>query len=294
MQNILFYGGSSLLSYMWINQIQNKSNIFFTEHNQLIDYQSCNKIKINQTNYDILKEILIKKEIKVLINCVGLTNVEKCESNKNLSNYLNSEIPNILAKASMDCKTKFIHISTDHLFDGLDSFYTEKDIVNPINQYAKSKHIGEKKVLENNDEALVIRTNFFGKGPKHKLSFSDLIIKYLESNNKIGLFSDVFYTPIHISELVRAVDILIQKNQKGIFHIVSNERISKYEFGILIAEEMNISPKMISEEKIVNRLDLNIRPKDMSLSNYKLKATGDINIIPIRQQIKNLIKKNDI
>ena len=289
LNNVLFYGGSSLLAHMWVNTFKKKKNIFLTQHFQEIKINGCQILNVeNKIDEKTLVSIIKNNRIRFLINCVGLTNVEKCENDFQNANYLNSIIPKILAKVCNYCKIKFIHVSTDHLFDGRNSFSKETDITNPKNQYAVSKFEGEQNVLNENKDSLIIRTNFFGDGPDFNPSFSDKIINSILSNQEIVLFEDVFFTPIHIKELSRIVNILIDKSFTGIYNIVSNERVSKHEFGILISEILNLSNQNLKKGKLLERKDLSRRPLDMSLSNLKLKTLGGINVLPIRDQIKYL------
>ena len=97
-----------------------------------------------------------------------------------------------------------------------------------------------------------------------------------------------FFTPIHIHELADIVLELLKENKKGIYNVVSNERISKYDFGILIAESLNLPKSLILQGSISKRKDLVKRPKDMSLSNDKLKTKLNIKINTISNQIKCL------
>ena len=270
--NVLFYGGSSLLTYMWVNTLKIKKNIFLTQHVQNIEIKGCNVIivkkEISEKN---LISIIKKNKIDILINCVGLTNVEKCEYDNDSAYYLNSFIPKILARVSKICNIKFIHISTDHLFDGEIFFSKESDLTKPLNSYAISKFYGEQNVFKENKDSLIIRTNFFGNGPNYKPSFSDKIINSIINKRDIVLFEDVFFTPIHIKELSRIIHILLEKNFSGIYNIVSDEKISKYEFGSLISEILNLSKKNLIKGKLSDRTDLVKRPFNMSLSNEKIK-----------------------
>ena len=153
-------------------------------------------IKLDFSSKERLKKQISKLNIDHIINCIGYTNVELCEKNKTKSYEINSDIPEIISTVSKELDLKFIHISTDHLFDGKSSKYTENDEEFPINIYSKSKLDGEKKILFNNSKSLIIRTNFFGFGPSYKNSFSDFILNNIENKSKIKLFSDVYYSPI--------------------------------------------------------------------------------------------------
>lgn len=288
MKNVLFFGGSSLLATIWANYWKERYNIFLTQHQQSIEVVGVNLIQIQEISEAKLKTILSLYKIDLLINCVGLTSVEQCEANPTKANYLNTEVPSILAKICFEHKVSFIHISTDHLFDGLDELKLESDIPNPLNQYAITKLQGDQNVIKNNPDSLIIRTNFFGLGPKHKPSFSDIITSALVRKQTIKLFTDVFFTPIHVHELANIVFELLNKN--GIYNVVSNERISKYDFGLLIAESLNLPKSLILQGSIKERNDLAIRPHDMSLSNNKVKNAINIEIRSLTNQIKELIQ----
>ena len=288
MKNILFFGGSSLLATVWANYWKERYNIFLTQHQQSIQVVGVKLIQIQKISETKLNTIILSHDIDLLINCVGLTSVEQCQLNPTKANYLNAEVPSILAKICFEQKVDFIQISTDHLFEGIEAMKSELDIPKPLNQYAYTKLKGEQNSINNNSKALIIRTNFFGVGPNYKPSFSDIITSALKCNQKIKLFNDVFFTPIHIHELADIVLELLKENKKGIYNVVSNERISKYDFGILIAESLNLPKSLILQGSISKRKDLVKRPKDMSLSNDKLKTKLNIKINTISNQIKCL------
>ena len=175
MRTIVFTGGSSLLAQSWIKYDGFDSNYILALHNKKLEN---NKLKTLMLNYDSVDHITEKlKEVKadVVVNCIGLTSVEACEADSELAFQINQDIAVNIAMACLKSDIKLVHISTDHLFDGTNSFKQENEKLSPLNNYAKTKGEGEKAVLVKNPTALVIRTNFFGWGPTYKASFSDKI-----------------------------------------------------------------------------------------------------------------------
>ena len=161
-------------------------------------------------------------------------------------------------------------------------------IKNPLNVYGRTKSIAEDRILEIDDKSLIIRTNFFGWGTSYRRSFSDFIIDNLNQKNKIHLYSDVFYTPIHINTLIDSIYNLIEISASGIYNIVSDDRVSKYEFGLKICDYFDFDKNLLIESSIENTINKVKRPKDMSLSNFKLKQRlGDMSIT-VNEQIKIL------
>ena len=287
MKHILFYGGASLLSNIWAKYWKDRYNIYLGLHKKWIEIEGVKSLQISN-NIDGLENILINHNIELIINCVGLTNVEECEKKSKQAYYLNGYLPGEIAEITAKLNIKLIHISTDHIFNGDTMNVNETSIVKPLNIYAKSKSIGEQEVLKKDQSALVIRTNFFGTGPLYKPSFSDKIISSLKNNSEISLFNNVFYTPIHVHHLANCILELIQLNLTGVFNVSSNERISKFDFGIMIAETMNLNKDLITPIKIEIKTDLTLRPKDMSLSNDKLKSFLKRDIDSLQSQINLL------
>ena len=93
----------------------------------------------------------------------------------------------------------------------------------------------ENKILKNSKNSLIIRTNFFWKRLLYRQSFSDQIIEKLNNNKKLFLFKDVYFNPVLFQNYINNENSN-SKNISGILNISSNEKISKYKFGLMIAK----------------------------------------------------------
>jgi len=227
----------------------------------------------------------------LVIHAAGLTSVEQCEANPSKGLHQNVTLARNVAQACERLRIKLVHISTDHLFDGSYSFADERAAPGPQNIYGKTKAEGEWCVLDANPSTLVIRTNFFGWGTSYRSSFSDYIIQSLRAGTQIKLFEDVFYTPILAESLALTAVHLVSINQSGVVNLAGDTRISKFDFGVRLAEEFGLDKSLIYPVKFASRPDLVRRPLDMSLSNVKcfgilgVPPTGiDVDIKRLRQQ----------
>lgn len=269
-QTILITGGSGLLALNW----------FFTKRTYFTIYLGLNEKKIkppgaNVVQLDYSSEERLINQVKLIspvaiIHTAGLTSVEECEFKPELAYHVNVNLSKIIAKVTQKLCVPMVHISTDHLYSGDASLYSEKEILNPINFYGKTKALAEEIVLEYNPNALIVRTNFYGFGTSYRKSFSDHIIDSLRKRSQLYLFDDVFFTPILAEILIHTVHNLLEKNAKGIYNIVSDDRLSKYDFGVLVAEEFSLDKGLIQRCTFQSRKDLVLRPLDMSLSNFKV------------------------
>ena len=293
MKNVLIIGGSGLLGSNWAKKWKDRYNIFLGINKRLISLKGAKSIIIDFNDNMMINNILKKNKIDILINCSGLTNVEKCQKEPELAEFVHCNLCEVLSKFCYSFGIKQVHISTDHLFDGSKKYADEECLPKPLNYYGKTKLISEKIVSKLNSNALIIRTNFFGKGPSYRRSFSDYIIDNISVNKSVNLFHDVYFTPIHIDELIDKVENLLLKDLFGIYNVVGDERITKYEFGLKIANEMGIGKELIKKSLFSKRNDLVKRPFDLSLSNKKLKNSISSSIKTLNQQLKDMLILNN-
>jgi len=287
-KKVLITGGSGLLAVNWALSIRDDFAVTLLLHHKKISILNVDTDVASLNSLDECMSILEKHQPDILINTAGISDVEVCENNPDLAQEVNVYMANNIAIACNKKNVKLVHISTDHLFSGDQEFTTEEVNPAPINNYSRTKLQGERKVIKSCKSSLIIRTNFFGWGPKYRQSFSDLILNALRNKSQVNLFSDVFFTPILISELTKKTHQLINLSATGIFNIVGNNRISKYDYGLKIARCFNQDSGLINDISINEKSDLVIRPKDMSLSNSKLCQALNCQVSSIDEQLEIL------
>jgi dTDP-4-dehydrorhamnose reductase len=289
--SILLTGGSGLLAVNWFYFKRNDYNIYLGLNERQIQPIGGNVISLNYTSE---KSLLLQLESiapRFVIHTAGLTNVEKCEDNPELAFLINVRLSTLIAKVTKKLDIPLVHISTDHLFSGKSSLVQEDEPINAINEYGRTKALAESTVVEINPNALIIRTNFYGWGTSYRKSFSDQIIQSLRNNQTLHLFDDVHYTPIFVDNLIQTVHDLLYKKAKGIFHVVSDDRISKYDFGILIAEKFGLDKSLILKSSLQSQDKLVKRPLDMSLSNQKVRKLLGRKLGTVKEQIAQLYQQ---
>ena len=269
-EDILITGGSGLLALNWALTIREKFNVTLGLHNRNINLKDTRSILLDLDSKEALTEALEALQPQLVIHAAGFTSIEQCEANPTLAKYINVDLTKNLVMVCAKLNIPMVYISTDHLFSGNESLVDEEFPVSPINVYAKTKVEAESYIQNTYPEALIIRTNFYAWGTSYRHSFSDMVINNLRAGKKISLFKDIYYTPILIDPLVHNVHELVQKGAKGIFNMVGDDRISKYDFGLKLAREFNLDNSLIKDGKIIDKPSLVNRPDDMSLSNKKV------------------------
>ena len=268
-QIALITGGSGLLALNWALSIREHYTVILGLHERNISLAGIETRQIDLESADRLARTFEAVQPQIVIHTAGLTSVEKCEANPDLAQHVNVELAENVAQACAKLALPLIHVSSDHLFSGKTSLVEETYPTAPRNVYGQTKAEAESRVLEAHPQSLVIRTNFYGWGPSYRHSFSDVVIEALRSSKELTLFRDVYYTPILIEAAAQTAHDLINLKASGIFHVVGDERISKYEFGLRIAKEFNLDSSIINPGFLADQVSLVQRPYDMSLSNQK-------------------------
>jgi dTDP-4-dehydrorhamnose reductase len=206
-----------------------------------------------------------------VIHTAALANLEKCEADPQGARYLNAEVPGILAESAARASVRFIHISTDAVFDGTkDGIYTESDTPNPLSVYAQTKLLGEQNALSANPAAAVARVNFFGWSLSGTRSLSEFFYNKLSAGQPANGFTDVYFCPMFVNDLAATLLRMLDKGLSGLYHVVGSEALSKYEFGVRIARQFGFDEGLIRPMSVEQSTLIAQRSHNLRLSIHKL------------------------
>lgn len=275
-RRVLITGGSGLLALNWACAMRGSWNVILGTHQRQVKLAGAVTLPLDLDVPERLALQIDKIAPDMIVHTAGLTSVDQCERNPVSARRANAELARNVAEAAARKGIRLVHISTDHLFAGTRSGYIENDIPEPLNEYARSKLLAEEWVRKAHPQALILRTNFFGWGHAQRQSFSDWIIYSLRAGESMTLFDDVYFTPILADSLAEAAHRLVAKSAFGVFNVVGDERVSKYQFAVRLAHVFGLPGELIQYGKISHSSLLAKRPPDMSLSNAKARGVlGD-------------------
>jgi dTDP-4-dehydrorhamnose reductase len=243
----------------------------------------------NLTNIELLDKWLENVKPQIVIHCAAIVNVDNCEKDVYLATLLHEKTTEILAMYSELNKVRIIYISTDSVFDGTKKgLYNELDNVNPINVYAKTKLLGER-FVQSSEFGLILRVNIIGWTRIGKSSFAEWILTSLMDNLKLKLFSDVFFSPITVYDLSLIIEMIIDNPIYGLYHCAGRDSVSKYDFGLKMADIFEFANFNIKKTSIDN-FDLKAnRPKNMAMDVSKISKELDI-VLPSFEDSIRLMK----
>jgi dTDP-4-dehydrorhamnose reductase len=196
------------------------------------------------TNKEQVDGALKNLDFDIFFHLAAYTNVPGAESNKELCFKINRDGTKNVFEAVNQKQKKFIYVSTDFVFDGINPPYDEDSTPNPVGVYAQSKFEGEK---VGNDGMIVriaypYRANF-----ELKKDFFRTFKSYLENGKTLSMITDSLMTPTFIDDIAYGLKYLFNNYSPKIFHLVGSESLSPYEAALTVAEAFNFDKSLIGK-----------------------------------------------
>lgn len=241
-------------------------------HQHLLHIPDIPIHSVDLTDSSAVQKILVSLRPTQIIHCAALTNVDWCEDHPEEANKMNADSSGYLAQLASGLGARFLHISTDAVFDGKRMNYAERDEPAPLNVYGHSKLRGEREVLRQNPSSVVVRVNIYGWNGQKKLSLAEWILDQLTRGKPVPGFTDVYFTPILVNDLADILFAALDRGLSGIYHIGGSERVSKYEFARRVAVEFGFDPSQIMQTHVEHASLRAKRAPDMSMNVEKISA----------------------
>lgn len=238
-------------------------------------------------------ELLGKIEPAVIVNLVGLTDVDLCETQPNQAYLANVRtIENIsgwIKQKNTACH--LVHISTDQVYDSINQH--DEGHVTLTNYYAFSKYAGE--LAASSVPSTILRTNFFGRSHCAKrTSLTDWIFRSLSNSDPIQVFDDVLFSPLSMATLSEMIELILLKKHIGIFNLGSHGGMSKADFAFAFAEELHLSTSAMTRTSTDQVTFLKTyRPKDMRMDCSKFENTLGVKLPILKDEIKRVVREYD-
>ena len=222
-------------------------------------------IQLDLTDNEKIIQTLQEINPDRIIHLAAMTNVELCETEKDMAIILNVKSTETLAKQDAKQNIFFVYVSTDYVFDGQQGMKKENDATNPLGFYGKSKLEGELSLNNLVSGWCIARTSTLFGVHQTKKSFPLWIKENLESKKEISVLVDQFTSPTYVPNLSKMLIEIATRKITGIIHLAGASRISRYEFAELISDILNLDKSLLKPAK-VDEMNWNAkRPKDSSL-----------------------------
>ncbi len=201
---------------------------------------ALSKEDLDITDLTKVKETISKFNPQIILNCAAYNFVDKAEEDFDTAYNINAQGVRNLAFASKKKNIHIIHFSSDYVFDGTkEDFYTEDDKPNPINNYGKSKLLGEEFLKEETDNFLIFRVSWvFGKG---KQNFLYKLMEWAKSKKVLKIVYDQISVPTYTEDIASITMFAINKGLCGLYHLTNSGYASRYEVARYFLERVGLN-----------------------------------------------------
>jgi len=228
-------------------------------------FVAINKKQCDITNYFQLKEVFNIYKPKIVINAAAYNLVDECEVNFFEGFKINALSVGQMAILSKQFGSFFVHFSTDYVFDGIKiGLYNENDNTNPLNEYGKSKLLGERLVAESGCNYLIFRTSWvYGNG---KNNFISKLINWCKNSEILKVAYNEFSIPSSAYDIAYLTSLSLDKGLNGLYHSVNSGFCSRFEWATFVLSKLKIEKFVYPVDRQVFNLKAN-RPFFSAMSN---------------------------
>lgn len=248
--------------------------------------------ELDITNASAIEAYLASNSVDYIVNCAAYTAVDAAESNVELCTKLNTEAPSLLAQAAAKHGARFIHISTDYVFDGTSCRpYREDDKVCPASVYGSTKAEGERRIMEIAPDSIIIRTAWLYS--PHGKNFVKTMIELGKTRESLRVVCDQVGTPTYALDLASVVASFVASDlwQPGIYHFSDEGAISWYDFTMAIHRLAGITTCYVLPCLSKDYPTPASRPHYSVLDKSKIKSTLGIEIPYWEDSLRDCIQR---
>ncbi|NCQ94932.1 MAG: dTDP-4-dehydrorhamnose reductase [Microcystis wesenbergii Mw_QC_S_20081001_S30D] len=220
---------------------------------QLGEVISIGREELDLTNSEKISQLIREIHPDYLVNAAAYTAVDKAETEPDLAYSINAIAPKIMAESAEKIQAKFLHISTDYVFDGRKNTpYLETDITNPLGVYGQSKLRGEEEIKNVNSNAIILRTAWV-YGSYGKSNFVKTMLRLGKEREELKVVVDQVGSPTWAKDIATAITQLLINvdNPAGIYNFTNSGVASWFDLTKAIFEEAKISGIPLKIQRVI-------------------------------------------
>jgi len=287
---ILITGGTGLLGKALVYQGKDMFNLSAVYIGRVLDIPGVNYYEADIRDREALVSTTRWLAPEVIIHTAALTDVDLCERENALAYEVNCQGTRNIVDAAEMIGARLVYISTDFVFDGIAGDYGEDDQPHPVNYYGETKLIGEG-MVGRCPESLIIRTSFYGLNPCGDKKGLEAIIEKISEGEMVLAPTDMWNSMISAKTLSQMAWELIQRGAKGLYHVASEVKMSRYDFlkclsSVLDRPADTLVP--IDYQEYQKGRDA-VRPQDVSLDVTKLRNDFGLSAPSVKEDLKSLL-----
>ena len=275
MKKLLITGASGFLGWNLCQLAQSTWQVHGTYHTKSVNLPGVQLHNIDFTHSTTLQTLFQAIRPDAVIHTAAQSSPNYCQLHPSESHTVNVLATLQIAELCALHQIPYLFTSTELVFNGLNPPYKESDPVSPANLYGEQKAQAEQGILQRYPQATLCRMPLmFGQAPPKATSFIQPWIADLKAGKELKLFTDEYRTPVSATTAAQGLLLALEKQVTGILHLGGKERISRYDFGRLLIEILDLPSHSIKPCKQQDVVMAAPRPPDLSLDISKAIGLG--------------------
>jgi dTDP-4-dehydrorhamnose reductase len=287
MKKLLITGVSGFLGWHLCQLAKQEWDIYGTYFSHPVEIPDITLLKVDLTDFQEIKRLFHEIQPAAVIHTAAQSSPNFCQTHPDESHLINVTASCNIAGLCADYSIPCVFTSTDLVFNGLNPPYREIDPVCPVSHYGEQKVMAEDGMLERYPMTAVCRMPLmFGMATPTAKSFMQPFIQTLRQGNELSLFIDEFRTPASGETAAKGL-LLALKKVTGHIHLGGKERVSRYDFGRLLVEVLELPEVGL---KACRQADVKMaapRPPDVSLDSSMAFGLG-YSPLSLREELEKL------
>ena len=250
-------------------------------------------VQFDISDKDAVEKIFKKVKPEAVVHTAALTNVDKCELEKERAWRINVEATENIAESCEKFHAFLVYTSTDYVFDGEKGMYKENYEPTPVNYYGLTKLKGEESIKNLTDEYCIARTSvIYGTIPAAgKTNFALWLLDKLERKEKVKIVTDQWNSPTLNTNLANMILEVSERKLTGTFHLAGATRLSRFEFAKFLANTFCLNTNFITPAFSREISWIAKRPEDSSLNINKACQTLKNKPLKIQEALEKMKKE---
>ncbi len=256
-------------------------------HKNSISYIASDLNQLDIADFKKANETLLKHRPDIILHFAAISDVDYCEENKDLAFHVNALGTYGRAIIAKKIGAKILYVSTNLVFDGSEEkSYTEYSQTNPVNEYGKTKLLGEHYIKDICDRSYIVRTSCLFS--KHSKTYISKFLVAKDKPSSINAICDLFVSFTYTIDLAEAIFSIIKTENYGIFHLVNKGFGAWIDFAIRAQELLKF--KTVINPTKVEELNLSApRPRFTPLDSKNYEFLFHKTLRPWEEALKDFV-----
>jgi dTDP-4-dehydrorhamnose reductase len=291
---ILLTGATGLLGHAYATTALRRGHtIIALSHNQTCSIPGIEKnLQVDAADTESHTKLCMELWPDVIVNCAAVSNPTRVDEDPNRAKIINVDLPKHLAQISTHLGARFIHPSTDMVFDGCsENAYRSTDMPSPRNLYGQTKLLAEREILKHNKEDPVILRIpiLMGNSPAGNRSVHEKLLAAIRDGQRPKLFHDEIRQPCSVGNVA---DVMVELSERrdlhGLFHWAGSESLSRFEMGQRILKHFGLPLDSIESASIKDDPENRDRPQNLTFNLNPIVSKLKTQTITFDEQLEEI------